>query len=421
MEKTILVTVDFGRRAAWSAEDIAQELRELAYSAGVLVKEEIICRRDKISHTYFIGKGKAEEIALIVRRDRLNAVIFNNDLSGSQQKNLEEILGVKTIDRTQLILDIFARRAKSNEGKVQVELAQLLYLMPRLTGKGVVLSRLGGGIGTRGPGETKLEIDRRRIRERIAKLKRDLERLTSQRRMRGKSRQKIPIPSIAIIGYTNAGKSTLLNALTESKVITEDKLFSTLDPTIRQFALPTNQRILFADTVGFLHDLPHHLIESFKATLEEVVEADILLHVLDISHPKVEAQGKAVYDVLDELGVLGKPVITVLNKIDKVGDAVVERVRKIFDNSIAVSALRRRNFQELIDKIVLQLAGLVDIIECSFPQARMDLLNLIYEHGRVITKEYKGQDVVIRAQVPVKVKEKIKKALDPSTAPRVRH
>ncbi|MCX5716376.1 MAG: GTPase HflX [Candidatus Omnitrophica bacterium] len=275
MEKILLVTAYTNDRTGWSAEDRAQELRELVQSAGGRVHEEVICPLKKVSPGHFIGKGKTEELAFIVQKENLDAVIFNNDLSPTQQKNLEAALGVKTLDRTQLILDIFARRARSNEGKVQVELAQLSYLLPRLPGKGVELSRLGGGIGTRGPGETKLEVDRRRIRDRIAKLKRDLGRLTKQRKMRGKSRQKIPVPSIAIIGYTNAGKSTLLNSLTQANVIAEDRLFSTLDPTIRQFALPNNQRVLFVDTVGFLNDLPHHLIESFKATLEEVVDADL--------------------------------------------------------------------------------------------------------------------------------------------------
>jgi len=412
MEKTILVTVDLGAKSRWATEDASQELRELARSAGVQVEEEIICHRDKISPAYFIGKGKAEELAFICKKEKLSAIIFNNDLSGTQQKNLEEIIGVKTVDRTQLILDIFARRARSNEGKIQVELAQLLYLRPRLTGKGVILSRLGGGIGTRGPGEKKLEVERRRIHQRITKLKNDLARLTAQRKMRQKARAKIPVPSIAIIGYTNAGKSTLLNALTKSKVFAGDRLFSTLDPTIRQFVLPTNQKVIFVDTVGFLHNLPHHLIESFKATLEEVVDADVLLHILDITHPRVEQQSEAVYDVLGELNSRDKPVITALNKIDKVDEAVLLRFRRFFDNAVAISALNMQHFEELIDRIVLQLSTLVDIVEFKIPQARMDLLTMIYEHGRVLSKSYDKDLVIIKAQVPIKVREKIKKALD---------
>lgn len=412
MEKVLLVTVDSGRNRAWTAQDAVQELKELVRSAGADIKEEIICNRDRISPAFFVGKGKVDEISLIARELNLDAVIFNNDLSASQQRNLEDVIGIKTIDRTQLILDIFARRARSNEGKVQVELAQLSYLLPRLVGKGIALSRLGGGIGTRGPGETKLEVDRRRIRDRIAKLKRDLARLTAQRRMRGKSRQKIPIPSIAIIGYTNAGKSTLLNSLTRSDVFAEDRLFSTLDPTIRQFTLPTNQRVLFVDTVGFLHDLPHHLIESFKATLEEVVDADILLHVMDITHPKVAEQSEAVFKVLAELGAENKPVITALNKIDKLEEPAIERFKRAFEDSIPVSALKKQNFQELVDRITLQLASLIDIIEVDVPQARMDIITAIYEHGHVLSKDYSGQDVRIRAQVPIKLKERIKRELD---------
>ena len=411
MEKAILVTVDLRIRDGWRAEDAARELRELAVSAGVHVHKEIICRRDKVSPAYFIGKGKAEELALLARQEGIGVIVLNNDLSGSQQKNLEEIVGVKTVDRTQLILDIFARRARSNEGKIQVELAQLTYLLPRLIGKGIMLSRLGGGIGTRGPGEKKLEVDRRTIRDRIATLKGGLERLQAQRRMRGKARAKIPVPSIAIIGYTNAGKSTLLNALTHANVIVQDKLFSTLDPTIRQFTLPTNQRVLFVDTVGFLHNLPHHLIESFKATLEEVVDADILLHVLDITHPKVQQQDRAVYEVLEELGAVEKPIISVLNKIDKADDAAVARFKRIFCDSIAISALHKINFEELIDRLVLQLSGLMDVVEFRMPQARMDLLQMIYDHGRVLSKEYKGQDIVITAQVPIRIKELVKKIL----------
>ncbi|MEI8176121.1 MAG: GTPase HflX [Candidatus Omnitrophota bacterium] len=409
MEKAILVTADFNKRSSWTARDSAAELKELAGSAGAQVIDEIICRRERISPSYFIGRGKAEEVALAVKEKGAHTVIFNDDLSGSQQKNLEELLGVKTIDRTQLILDIFARRARSNEGKVQVELAQLLYLMPRLVGKGVELSRLGGGIGTRGPGETKLEVDRRSIRDRIARLKEELGRLTMHRKMRSNSRQKIPVPAIAIVGYTNAGKSTLLNALTDSHVVAQDRLFSTLDATVRQLTLPNNQKVLFADTVGFLHDLPHHLIESFKATLEEVVDADILLHVLDSTQPKVGEQSAAVYRVLAELGVKNKPVITVLNKADRCDEAAVASLRKAFEGAIVISALQRQNFGELFDRITQLLSALVEVVEFTVPQARMDILTMVYESGHVISKEYRGQDIVVRAQVPLKLKEHLKK------------
>ncbi|MGB2706190.1 MAG: GTPase HflX, partial [Candidatus Omnitrophota bacterium] len=336
---------------------------------------------------------------------------FNNDLTGTQQKNLEDIINVKIVDRTQLILDIFARRARSNEGKIQVELAQLLYLLPRLTGKGILLSRLGGGIGTRGPGEQKLEIDRRRIKDRITKLKRDLGKLNLQRSTRRKQRAKFSLLSIAIIGYTNSGKSTLLNALTESHVYTQDKLFSTLDPTIKSFVLPNNQKVLFVDTVGFLNELPHHLIESFKATLEEVVCADVLLCLVDISHQKAKEMQKAVFDVLAELGAGEKPMITALNKIDMVGENEIRRLTREFKDAIPISALKKINFQALIDKIVLYLNNIVKTYTIVLPQRKASLISLIHEKGHVLKREYRGDEVHLEVQLPASLYEKIKKEM----------
>ena len=279
-------------------------------------------------------------------------VIFNNDLSGTQQRNLEDMIKRKVIDRTQLILDIFARRARSNEGKAQVELAQLLYLLPRLTGKGIHLSRLGGGIGTIGPGEQKLEVDRRRIRSRISRLEKELKDLSSRRGMMRKKRERFSLPTVAIIGYTNVGKSTLINALTSSDVMVRDKLFSTLDPTVRRYTMPDRKSVLFVDTVGFIDKLPHKLIEAFKATLEEVSEANLLLHLVDISHPKAKEQSDAVDKVLEEIGAKDKPVIFVLNKIDKVTDvSIVEKAMAYFPNAVAISAARKEGFDSLIDRI----------------------------------------------------------------------
>jgi GTP-binding protein HflX len=269
--------------------------------------------------------------------------------------NLEEATHARVIDRTQLILDIFARRANSNEGKVQVELAQLLYRLPRLTGKGTEMSRLGGGIGTVGPGEQKLEVDRRRIRTRIFKLEEDLEGLKQRRSMMRKKRERFSLPTVALVGYTNSGKSTLLNALTGSGVVVQDKLFSTLDPTVRQFIMPDMRKVLFIDTVGFLAELPHHLIEAFKATLEEVVEADLILHLVDASHPKAKEQAGAVYSVLKEIGAEGKPVLTALNKIDKTDEAVIAGLKKFFPDSIAISALKCEGFDALLDAVQQKL------------------------------------------------------------------
>lgn len=410
MERAILVTVDFGKREDWAAEERALELKELAYSAGAKVVRAEIVHREHPDPGHFIGTGKAMELSNICRDEGIKIVMFNNDLTGTQQRNLEDIIKVKTIDRTQLILDIFAKRAHSNEGKIQVELAQLLYLLPRLTGKGIYLSRLGGGIGTRGPGETKLEVDRRRIRARITRLKKDLVDLSGRRSMMRSRRGRFSILTIAIIGYTNVGKSTLLNALTDSSVIVEDKLFSTLDPTVRRFTLPNKQKVLFVDTVGFLDRLPHHLIEAFKATLEEVVEADLLLHLVDISHPKAKEQSDAVYRVLEEIKAKDKPILTVLNKIDKIEEpSVIERAKGFFNSTIAISALKKESFGGLINEILSHISGLMARVELTIPASDAKTLNLIYENGLVVKKEYKGDSLYIEAEVPIRIKEILEK------------
>ena len=352
MNRAITVTVDLGKREEWTPDERSQELKELAISAGTKVIEEFIVHRDRIDSAHYIGSGKVEEIAGICADKKINAVIFNNDLTGTQERNLEGVIKARIIDRTRLILDIFARRAHSSEGKLQVELARLLYMLPRLTGKGVEMSRPGGGIGTSGPGEQKLEIDRRRIHSRIFRLKKELDGVSKRRSMGRKRRERNSVPAIAIVGYTNAGKSTLINAITSSDVIVRDKLFSTLDPTVRRFALPDRREILFIDTVGFIDRLPHNLVEAFKSTLEEVSQADIILHVVDISHPKAKEQSGAVYKVLDEIGAGNKPVITALNKIDKVFDlAVIDKARVFFDNPVAISALKREGFDRLIETV----------------------------------------------------------------------
>lgn len=411
MERALLVTVDFGRDAEWTAEERSQELAELAASAGAKVVREETVKRDDPNPAYFIGSGKVQEIAVFCAEERIDTVIFNNDLSGTQQKNLEDVIRRKVVDRTQLILDIFARHAHSNEGKVQVELAQLMYMLPRLTGKGVQLSRLGGGIGTRGPGEQKLEVDRRRIRTRIAKLKDELETLGERRGMMRKKRERFSLITIAIIGYTNVGKSTLLNALTSSDVIVQDKLFSTLDPTVRKFVLPNKQKVLFIDTVGFLVHLPHHLVEAFKATLEEVVDADLLLHVVDVSHPKMREQAAAVYKVLEEIGAHDRKVVTVVNKIDKLTETgVLERARAYFDNAVAISALKREGFDALVDTLIRHIKDSVAKVTLTIPQADTRTLSLIYENGLVAKAEYEGSDVHIEAEVPLRIKNILSKS-----------
>ncbi|NQT22295.1 MAG: GTPase HflX [Candidatus Omnitrophica bacterium] len=412
MEKALLVTVDLGNKRGWTAEEMARELKDLATSSGALVAHETIVRRDKISPSHFIGTGKAEEICEICQDMQISLVIFNNDLTGTQQKNLEEIIQAKTVDRTQLILDIFARRARSNEGKIQVELAQLLYLLPRLAGKGIFLSRLGGGIGTRGPGEQKIEVDRRRIRERISKLKKDLGRISKQRLTRKKQRKNISILTVAIIGYTNAGKSTLLNSLTGSSVPSENRLFSTLDPTIRAYTLPNNQKIMLSDTVGFLDRLPHNLVESFKATLEEVIDADVLIEVLDASHPKCIQHRKAVSDTLKELKAEDKPIIYALNKMDNVeNQRDIERLVNEFGDAVPISALYKKSLDKLIDKIVLYTSKLMTVIKVTVPQHNTKAVKLIHEHTHILKKEYRGQSVYIEAQIPFHLKHIVEKML----------
>jgi GTP-binding protein HflX len=411
-EKAILVTVDKAGHETWPLEDRMRELRRLTESCGAEIAEEVVSRRKALTPGLLIGKGKVQEIADLAIVLKADVVIFSDDLSPSQQKNLEEIITVKTIDRTQLILDIFARRATSNEGKVQVELAQLEYLLPRLSGKGIQLSRLGGGLGTRGPGEQQLEYERRRVRERIAKLKRELKEITSQRMLRRAQREKFSMLAISLVGYTNSGKSTLFNALTESRIKVKDQLFSTLDPTVRKLKLPNNQTVLISDTVGFIHDLPHHLVESFKATLEEVKGADILFHVIDMSDDRMDERVSAVFEVLEDLGVAEKPVVSVLNKSDIVPEEIDrERIGRKFHDSVTISALKKQGFQGLLDRIVNHIQKDMEDIEITLPHKHYSLIKMIREKGSVKEEEYGEEGVFIRARVPRKLKYSIFKKL----------
>ncbi|MFH1888514.1 MAG: GTPase HflX [Candidatus Omnitrophota bacterium] len=409
MERALLVTIKLrGEKDGWRLEDMAEELEELTQASAVEAADNITYMCDKPTPNFFIGKGKVEEIALIAEEEGIDTVIFSHDLSGTQQRNLEELIGRKTIDRTQLILDIFARHARSPEGKTQVELAQLQYIMPRLVGKGIILSRLGGGIGTRGPGEQKLEVDRRRITKRIDRLKDDLEHLKTHRLTIRKKRMDNSIPQVALIGYTNAGKSTLINALTDSGQTVSDSLFTTLDPLHKSFTLPNGVHIVISDTVGFLHNLPHHLIEAFKATLEEAVESDLLIHVLDVAHPRVYEHSRAVFSVLEELKVDTKSMITALNKIDLLNDkGRLERLKKDFPGSIAISAKSRENFNSLLGKIEENFAGRMERLEIMVPHSRMDLIDLCYRKGRIEEIEYLQRGIRIRLIIPMILSHKL--------------
>ena len=339
-----------------SLTESMQELERLADTAGAEVAGQIKQKRAKPDQKYFMGSGKLEELKLLINSRKANLVIFDSDLNPSQERNLEEALGIKVVDRTELILDIFAQHARSREGKLQVELAQSNFLLTRLTGHGILMSRLGGGIATRGPGETKLEYDRRRIRERIAGLKKEIEKVRKERSLRREKRRRSHLPIAALVGYTNSGKSTLLNSLTKANVLTEDKLFATLDPTIRRVYLPAEKIILLTDTVGFIQKLPHQLIAAFRATLEEITEADLLLHVVDASHPYFEDQIAAVYTVLEELKCVAKPMITIFNKIDKLGKKIPEKLLKKYHPGVAVSALYDQNLEKLRGTLVTFLS-----------------------------------------------------------------
>lgn len=397
MEKALLVSIQLKTdKGHWRIEDISSELEELAFSTSVEVVENIICICQKATANYLIGKGKVEEISAIANEEGVDTVIFSHDLSGTQQRNLEEAIGKKTIDRTQLILDIFSRRAKSPEGKMQVELAQLQYLLPRLAGRGIVLSNLGGGIGTRGPGETKLEVDRRQVRKKVDKLKNDLKTLRLHRLTMHKRRKSNNLPLVALVGYTSAGKSSLLNLLTQSAQITSEKLFTTLDPLAKSLQLLNGQNIIISDTVGFLHDLPHHLIEAFKATLEEVVEADLLIHVLDVSDTRLYQHNQAVIEVLEELGAKNKPVLVALNKIDLIEDrSWLEVTKNDFPGSILLSAKTGENLGALITKIEENFCGLMLDIKIFIPHQRMELVDFFYRKAKVNKIDYLQKGIKI--------------------------
>ncbi|MBX9953269.1 MAG: GTPase HflX [Candidatus Obscuribacterales bacterium] len=350
-ERAILVGLISEGQNGFQVDDDLDEMSLLAKTAGATVCGRLTQSRSQPDPKFFLGSGKVQELALLVQEMGANIVIVDKELSANQQQNLEEIVAVKVIDRTELILDIFAQRAQTKEGKLQVELAQLKYLFPRLVGKGTALSRLGGGIGTRGPGETKLEVDRRRIRDRITFLERETQRIKSYRDTQRRKRTDENLPVVALTGYTNSGKSTLLNALAKSDMVVEDKLFATLDPATRRTTLPDHSPVLLTDTVGFIKKLPTSLIAAFRATLEEVAVADVLLHVVDASHPNVMEHMSSVYDVLSELGAVDKPIITVLNKTDKARKEDLEWLAAQVPNPVMVSAVMRTGLGGLLKEI----------------------------------------------------------------------
>jgi GTP-binding protein HflX len=399
VEKACLVGCYSSSRDRSRAEESLQELEGLAKAAGARVLERILQERPTPDPATFVGRGKAAELRMLVEALSLDLIIFDDELSPGQQRNLENRTECKILDRTQLILDIFSRRARTREGKLQVELAQLNYLLPRLVGKGTMLSRLGGGIGTRGPGETRLEMDRRRIRNRLALLRREIDRVGLHRRQQRSKRQGVPVPVAALVGYTNAGKSTLFNALTQAGALESRQLFSTLDPLLRKVTLPSGLEMVLSDTVGFVRKLPHDIVAAFRATLEEVREADLLLHVIDVSSMHWKEQATAVEEVLRELTAQNKPTIDVYNKADLLPpDARPAGLRD--RSAVLVSARTGFGLGELENLIASQLESFTMRLELKIPYHRAALLSRLHDQARIKTRKYENDGILLEVEVP---------------------
>lgn len=403
-ERAILVGIENAEGYDTLAE--LAELAELAKTAGASVVAREQQRRRPVDNATYIGSGKAEELALLGSELEADLFIFDDELSPMQQRNLETTLGVRVIDRTALILDIFAQRAQSREGKLQVELAQLKYGMTRLAGQGLALSQQGGGIGTRGPGEKKLEVDKRRIRRRIYELGEELKEVEKQRSLRRDRREKNPLPLIALVGYTNAGKSTLLNAISDAGVLAEDKLFATLDPVVRQVTLPGGTQALVSDTVGFINKLPHDLVEAFKSTLDEVVRADLILHVVDASSPYYDSQMAVVEDVIAGLGAAETPRINVYNKLDKLAAQPAAKGEAAF-----ISAAKGEGIEALLSRAEHALGAERTMAELLIPYDKYEAVALIRAEGRILSETHEEDGTRIRAQLPQSAMHKLKRIL----------
>ena len=398
-ERVILVGVSYHDN-----DDTAQsldELGELAATAGAVTVGRLIQNREAPHPGTYLGKGKIEELRQLIWEEDATGIICDDELSPAQLGNLQDMLDIKVMDRTLIILDIFAQRASTREGKIQVELAQLRYRATRLTGLGRSLSRLGGGIGTRGPGEKKLEMDRRLIKDRISQLKQELEAVKRHREVARQQRSKNPVPVAAIVGYTNAGKSTLLNQMTGAGVLEEDKLFATLDPTTRTLKLDSGQEILLTDTVGFIRKLPHHLIQAFRSTLEEAKYADMIIHVVDASNPQMDIHMHVVYETLNQLEVGDKPVITLFNKTDRLCEGS-DRIFKDFraEKTLAISAKNKMGLDEVKDTIEELLRQSKILIERVFDYKRAGDIAVIRNYGQLLEEEYRAEGIFVRAYVP---------------------
>lgn len=399
-EKAVLVGVQLPGIQRWDVEDSLAELLQLAKTAGAHVVYTSLSSRPGPNAPFFIGSGKVEEIKQVCRVQKANLVIFDDELTPAQSRNLQNAMGLKVLDRTELILDIFSQRARTKEGQLQIEMAQLNYLLPRLAGAWTHLSRQEGGIGARGPGEKQLEIDRRRVREKITRLKEELERVRQHRATQRKQRHRTEVPVVAIIGYTNAGKSTLMNAITHAGVLVEDKLFATLDPTTRKVTLPNKRQFFLTDTVGFIHKLPHTLVDAFKATLEEVTHADLLLHVVDASNPNVEAQVDAVAEVLKEIGAGERPVLHVLNKIDLCTGEAGNKVPRDLEGSVRISAKDGTGLADLVKAIEETFNAFLVPVRLIVPQSEPRTIAQILSHGHVLDMRYANNKIYFNVELP---------------------
>jgi GTP-binding protein HflX len=403
-ERAILVSLVSGADDAGTLEELAR----LAETAGAVVAGVVVQRRPRPDPATFVGRGKLDDLRTRVRETGADLVIFDQELSPAQQRNIERGLGAKVLDRAALVLDIFAQRAQTREGRLQVELAQLTYLLPRLAGRGVVLSRLGGGIGTRGPGETKLEVDRRRIRSRITDLQRGIAALRRHRQLQRQVRHDAAWPVVALIGYTNAGKSSLLNRLTAAQVMTADQLFATLDPTVRKTVLPNHRPILLVDTVGFIQRLPHDLIAAFRATLEEVVQADLLVHVIDGSHPRWAEQVAAVEDVLLELGAAATPRVNAINKVDRISAETLRDIVAEIPDAVPISVLKGFGLLNLLRRISQRLPDPARRARLVIPYAEGKVLSEVYAQGRVLKRDDRDDVMVVDVEVPAPSLERLR-------------
>lgn len=414
-EKAVAIGIYGARTEKWREEQSLEELSTLAITAGAEVLHLFLQEKPRRDPAYYCGKGKLEEVKAYCDARGVDLALFDDPLTPAQMRNLERILDRKVLDRTQLILDIFAQRARTAEGKLQVELAQIDYLLPRLTGKGIELSRLGGGIGTRGPGETKLEFDRRRLRERRNRLSQQLERVKGVRQMQRKSRSAVPLPQAALIGYTNAGKTTLFNRLTGAKGFASPILFATLDPAIKSIKMPNRQTVLLSDTVGFIQKLPHELVAAFRATLEEVVQAHLLLHVIDASSIAMDEQIEAVRETLKQMEVADKPVLHVMNKLDLLegGDLMLQSYRHRLGEVAGISAETGAGVPELTRKIAEMLSAFWERIQISIPQDRQSLLSLLHEQGKIYDKKYVDGRIELDVEVPRKVADRVRQYVLP--------